>query len=142
DQVRVNGTHLPVRLRSMVGIIPLFAVEILEQSTIDRLPGFAKRLRWFLENRADLARHTAYMESTPRHGHRLLAIPSRARLERVLRVVLDEREFLSPHGVRSLSAAYRDPPFRFRYGGSEHEVRYAPGDSLTGHFGGNSNWRG
>jgi mannosylglycerate hydrolase MGH1-like protein len=144
DQLIVDDQHIPMRLRSMVGLIPLFACEVLEQETIDRLPGFSKRMQWFLENRGDLARHISYMESADGdgHTHRLLAIPSRERLERVLRTLLDEREFLSPYGIRALSAVYRDQPYRFQLDGGEYEVTYTPGESNTPLFGGNSNWRG
>ena len=144
DQLHVDHQHIPMRLRSMVGLTPLFACEVLEQDDIDRLPGFKKRLEWFLENRPELASHIAYMESSEHghHRHRLLGIPSRERLERVLRVLFDEREFLSPHGVRALSAAYRDAPYVFDADGMRHEVRYSPAESETGLFGGNSNWRG
>jgi hypothetical protein len=144
DQLHTDGRYVPLRVKSMVGVIPLFACEVLDQTTIDRLPGFAKRMRWFLDHRADLSRHIAYMESAGANGNgkRLLAVPSRERLERVLRVVLDEQEFLSPHGVRSLSAAYRHRPYRLALDGVDYEVRYGPGESTTGLFGGNSNWRG
>jgi hypothetical protein len=128
----------------MVGLIPLLAVEILDQDLMDRLPGFSKRMRWFLEHRADLARHIACMETGRGHGRgqRLLAIPSRARLERVLGYLLDENEFLSPFGIRALSRVHRDRPYVFHAGGEEHRVEYVPGESTTGLFGGNSNWRG
>jgi hypothetical protein len=144
DQLHVDGTHLPMRLRSIVGLIPLFACDVLESSDLDRLPGFRKRLDWFLNNRPDLARHIAYMQKGEdgHAGHRLLGIPSRERLERVLRVLFDEREFLGPHGVRALSAAYRDDPYVFEADGMAHTVRYTPGESDTSLFGGNSNWRG
>jgi hypothetical protein len=144
DHVREAGKISPVRIRSMVGLVPLFAAEVLEQDVIERLPGFAKRMRWFLEHRSDLARHIAYMESDggEGHSHRLLAIPSRERLERVLRYLLDENEFLSPYGIRSLSRVHKDQPFVFRAHGDEYRVDYVPGESTTGLFGGNSNWRG
>ncbi len=142
DQLMVDGQTLPVRLRSMVGIIPLFAVELIEERQLAKLPGFAKRTRWFLEHRPDLAREISYLEKKNGCGHFLLAIPSRERLERVLRYVLDEAEFLAPHGVRSLSRVYRDHPFVLQCEGSEWRVDYAPGESDTGLFGGNSNWRG
>jgi hypothetical protein len=126
-----------------VGLIPLIAVEVLEQETIDRLPGFRKRLDWFLNNRRDLAGQISYMAS-PDHGdgHRLLAIPSRRRLLRVLRYLLDENEFLSPYGIRSVSRVHRDNPYVFRVNGEEHRVSYVPAESDTALFGGNSNWRG
>jgi hypothetical protein len=144
DQLHAQGRSIPLRVRSMVGLIPLFAAEILEDDVIDRLPGFKKRLGWFLENRKDLARHIAYMQEDGGggHGHRLLAIPSKERLVRVLRYLLDEDEFLSPHGVRALSRFHRDNPYVFHADGQEHRVDYEPAESSTGLFGGNSNWRG
>jgi Glycosyl hydrolase family 63 C-terminal domain len=144
DQLHVDGHTLPLRIRSLVGLVPLFAVEVLEQDTIDRLPGFKKRLRWFLDNRRDLAHTISYADMTGEepHCHHLLAIPTRARLLRVLRVLLDEDEFLSPFGIRSVSRAHRDRPYVLRVNGEEHRVDYVPGESVSGLFGGNSNWRG
>jgi hypothetical protein len=143
DQLLVDGRVFPLRLRSLVGIIPLFAVEFIEEGRLDRLPGFAKRTRWFLENRRDLAAHISYLVQRPSdNGRRLLAIPSRRRLERVLSYVFDEKEFLSPFGVRSLSRIYADKPFVMQAAGQEYRVHYAPGESDSGLFGGNSNWRG
>jgi hypothetical protein len=144
DRLHVNGHVLPARIRSMVGLIPLFAVEVLEDEVIDHLPGFRKRLQWFLDNRQDLAQHITYMEAEGacHVGRRLLAIPSRERLERVLRYLLDENEFLSPFGVRSLSRFHKDNPHVCQMGGQENRVAYVPGDSDSGMFGGNSNWRG
>jgi hypothetical protein len=140
-----HGSHL-LRIRSLVGVIPLLAAEVLEDHRLERLPGFQKRLKWFLENRRDLAQHISYMETNcpdgTAHGHRLLAIPSRPRLERVLRYVLDEKEFLSPYGVRSVSAFHREHPFTCAAGGGEQRVDYEPGESTSSLFGGNSNWRG
>lgn len=144
DQLLVNGTTTPLRVRSMVGLIPLFAVEILSEETIERLPGFAKRMKWFLEQRKDLARHISYMETGGKHihGYRLLAIPSQDRLVRVLRYLLDETEFLSPYGVRALSRFYLDHPSTLHAGGQDLSIAYTPGESTSGLFGGNSNWRG
>jgi mannosylglycerate hydrolase MGH1-like protein len=144
DQLRVDGRQFPLRIRSAVGIIPLFAVEVLRNEVIARLPGFSKRLHWFLENRRELAQHIAQLSTLDEsvHTHRLLAIATRHRLERVLRYVLDEREFLSPYGIRSLSKAHQDKPFIFTVNGEPHRVEYVPGESDTGLFGGNSNWRG
>ncbi|MEA3210666.1 MAG: hypothetical protein QOE70_3723 [Chthoniobacter sp.] len=143
DQLYVNDHAQPLRVRSLVGIIPLLAVEVLEQETIKSLPGFRKRMRWFLDNRQDLARHVSYMERTERDGGeiRLLAIPSRDRLLRVLRYVLDEKEFLSPFGLRSLSRAYAKP-FVAHFGGRDYSIAYEPAESCGPLFGGNSNWRG
>jgi hypothetical protein len=99
-------------------------------------------MEWFLEYRKDLARHISYMEASGRHRHLLLAIPTRQRLTRVLRYVLDEAEFLSPHGVRSLSRIYKDRPYTLHLNGSEYRVRYVPAEADSDLFGGNSNWRG
>ncbi|MGE3775879.1 MAG: glucosidase, partial [Pirellulaceae bacterium] len=146
DQLKSNGCSVPLGIRSIVGVIPLFAVEVLEEDAINRLPGFRKRMEWFLKNRPDLARHISYCECSRsgdhHHHHRLLAIPSRERLVRVLRYVLDESEFLSPYGIRALSRFHKDTPYVFWAGGEEHRVDYVPGESNTGLFGGNSNWRG
>ena len=148
DVLQANGTTMPMRVRSMVGLIPLFAVEVLEQDTIDKLPGFKKRMEWFLQHRADLAWHISYCQYDLRnperngHGHRLLAIPSRKRLERMLKYLLDEKEFFSPYGIRSLSRAHAEHPYVFRVGGQEHRVSYLPAESDSSMFGGNSNWRG
>ena len=106
DQLHANGNVTPLKTRSMVGIIPLFAVEVPEDRVLDKLPRFKRRMPWFLEHRSDLARHISYfMDDSGGEGKQLLAIPSRERLERVLRFVLDENEFLSPHGIRSLSSS-------------------------------------
>jgi hypothetical protein len=143
DQLSLDGRTIPLRTRSMVGVLPIIAVEVLEDHVLDKLPGFKRRMQWFLDNRKDLARHIPYQElASGDHGHRLLAVPSRERLERVLRRMLDETEFLSEYGLRSLSRVHRDEPYRFLAHGVEHRVEYAPGDSTTGLFGGNSNWRG
>jgi hypothetical protein len=144
DQLAVGGVRRPLRVRSIVGLICLIACENIEQATIDRLPAFKKRMAWFLENRRDLAQQISYMrkEEGREHHRRLLAIPSRERLTRVLRYVLDENEFLSPFGVRSLSRVHKDRPFTLNEGGAEHSVHYTAGDSDSGMFGGNSNWRG
>jgi hypothetical protein len=144
DQLQTGGRSSRLRIRSLVGIIPLLAVEILDDQTIARLPGFHKRLQWFLDNRRDLAQHVTCMEPAGPHGigRRLLAIPARPRLERILRYVLDENEFLSPYGIRSLSRIHRDRPYTCSAGGAQHRVGYDPGDATTALFGGNSNWRG
>jgi hypothetical protein len=145
DQLQVDGTVHPLRVRSLVGAIPLIAVGVLEQGEIARLPGFFKRTRWFVENRKDLARHISCLQAhhgNHSEGHRLLAIPSRDRLLRVLRYLLDEREFLSPHGIRSVSRVHQGDPYVVQLLGEQYRVDYEPGESATGLFGGNSNWRG
>lgn len=144
DAIHVNGRHKHLRARSMVGLIPLLGVTVLEDEIMNRLPGFKKRVNWFLENRRDLSGHITYCEhhSAPGRGGQLLAIPSRQRLESVLRYMLDETEFLSPHGIRSLSRFHRDHPCMVQSGFGEFSVNYDPGESTTSTFGGNSNWRG
>ena len=137
-----DGRHHPMSLRSMVGLIPLFAVDTLEPVLLSRLGGFGRRMKWFIENRPDLTRNLASME-IPGAGHRLLlSIVNPDQLRRVLRVMLDESEFLSPFGIRALSRVYRDNPFVLRMDGQEHTVEYEPAESDTYLFGGNSNWRG
>jgi hypothetical protein len=144
DQVRTGTETVPLKLRSMVGLIPLFAVSIIHEDRIQRLPGFEKRLKWFLRNRGDLYPQISMLEAAGDGGHRnrLLAIPSKERLRRVLRRLLDEKEFLSPYGIRSVSAVYGEQPYEFRIDGQTRTVQYDPGESTTGIFGGNSNWRG
>ena len=150
DQIYVDGRTFPMRIRSAVGVIPLFACEVLDSDVIDRLPGFTARMRWFLEHREDLARHISYMQKRPADAHNgkaagnyyLLAIPSQKRLERVLRYVLDESEFLSPYGIRSMSRFHKDHPWSLSIEGKSYGVNYEPAESTTGMFGGNSNWRG
>lgn len=143
DQVLHAGTSSPIRLRSMVGLIPLFAVELLDDADLSRMKGFSKRMRWFLENRPALAGKISYLAKDGcNSGRYLLAIPSRDRLERLLRYVFDQREFLSPYGIRSLSRVYGKNPYVTQMDGREEQVRYVPGDSDSWLFGGNSNWRG
>jgi hypothetical protein len=132
----------PMRVRSMVGLIPLFAVETLEPETLDRLPGFKRRMEWFIANRPDLTGNVASMCALGRGERRLLSVVHQAQLKRVLRVMLDEGEFFSPYGVRAVSRYHLDNPYVLHLNGSEHRVDYEPGESSTGLFGGNSNWRG
>jgi hypothetical protein len=140
DRLHTDGTETALRARSMVGLLPLIAVEVLDQQLIDRLPAFKRRMRWFLDNRRDLSECVAL--GVGGRGRILLAIPSRARLVRVLSRMLDEREFLSPYGIRSTSKIHEQNPYRFEFGGQTLTVDYEPGESTIGLFGGNSNWRG
>jgi hypothetical protein len=141
DQLHVGGRTAPLKVRSLVGAIPLIAVEVLDSSEVEKHPGFTKRLRWFLENRKDLAKQVSFMEEG-RGVRMLLALPTRERLVRVLRYLLDPEEFLSPYGLRSMSRVHRGRPYRLDVNGEEFRVDYDPGESTTGQFGGNSNWRG
>jgi hypothetical protein len=147
DQLSVHGQSIPLRVRSMVGIIPLFTCDVLEDEVVDKLPGFRKRMQWFLDHREDLAKHISFNEQRDAkdhhvHQHHMLALPSKERLQSVLKYVLDETEFLSPHGVRSLSKVHESQPYSVHCGGKDHGVDYTPGESTTYMFGGNSNWRG
>src|SRR5262249_52366851 len=145
DHLKIGEQSVPLRLRSLVGWLPLLAVVVLEEEVVSKdLPEFQKRTLWFLEHRKDLFHQIALLEHKGEVGRRrmLLALAGRQRLERALRYLLDEREFLSPFGVRSLSAVYRDRPYVFRAGGRGYRVAYVPGDMDTQDFGGNSNWRG
>jgi hypothetical protein len=137
-----DGTHFPMKIRSLVGLIPLFAVETLEPEVLDRLPGFKRRLEWFIENRPDLTDNVACMRTEGMGERRLLSIVGQDQLRSILKFMLDEREFLSPYGIRSLSQFHRDNPYTLHVNGMEYRVDYDPGDSSTGLFGGNSNWRG
>jgi hypothetical protein len=137
-----DENSFPIKVRSMVGLIPLFAVETLEPKTLERLPGFKKRLEWFIDNRPDLTSSIACMRTPGEKERRLLSIVNREQLRRVLGVMLDEREFLSPYGIRAVSRFHKENPYRLSVNGAVHSVTYEPAESSTNLFGGNSNWRG
>jgi hypothetical protein len=136
---------IPLRVRSLVGLIPLYAVATLESSAIDKMPGFKRRMNWFIKHRPDLCGNIA---SITRHGvaeRILLSMVQPARVRRVLQTMLDENEFLSPHGIRGISRYHKDHPFVLKLDGhddQEYYVDYEPAESTSGLFGGNSNWRG
>jgi Glycosyl hydrolase family 63 C-terminal domain len=131
-----------MKVRSLVGLIPLFAVETFDTDQADRLPGFSRRARWFMENNPEFREHVC-IKPMPEGGRRfLLSIVTNRQLSRVLRYVLDEEEFLSPHGIRSLSRYHKDHPYVLNVDGVDHCVDYEPAESTTDLFGGNSNWRG
>ncbi len=149
DHLYNNGQHIPLRVRSMVGIIPLFTSIILSDVVLQKLPGFRRRMEWFIQNRSEQLQNITFTQvakeadaTRPARSLRLLAIPSRERMERILKYLLDENEFLSPWGIRSLSRVHESQPFTFHVNGQEHRVSYVPGDSDSSMFGGNSNWRG
>jgi hypothetical protein len=137
DDIRVR-----LRIRSMVGLIPLFAVETLEPELLNKLPGFQKRLEWFLAHRPDLAGLVSYWQSPGRGERRLLSLLRGHRMKKLLRRMLDESEFLSDYGVRAMSRAHLEHPYVLRVDGADLTVRYAPAESDSRQFGGNSNWRG
>ena len=137
-----DGGMVPLKVRSMVGLIPLFAVETLEPELLDRLPAFKQRLEWFLKHRPDLASLVSNWEAQGRGSRRLLSLLRGHRMKRLLARMLDETEFLSDFGIRAISKHHEAHPYVFRVDGMDLSVRYAPAESDTGLFGGNSNWRG
>lgn len=133
--------QLPVR--SLVGLIPLYAVLTLEPELIDKFPSFKRRLQWFIDNRNDVAeRNMSSLKSRGKEDRLLLSLVNKDRLVQILKRMLDESEFLSEHGIRSLSKYHKDHPYSMVVNGQEFKVGYVPGDSDSGLFGGNSNWRG
>jgi hypothetical protein len=139
---RSDGSHFPMKVRSMVGLIPLFAVETLEPGMLDRMPDFKRRMDWFIQNRPDLTQNVASMSDCGMKDRRLMSVVDEKQLRSILKYMLDENEFLSPHGIRALSRFHREHPYTLNMDGIHHRVDYEPAESTTGLFGGNSNWRG
>ena len=142
DILHTNGAARSLRVRSMVGLIPLFAVETLEPEVVEKLHGFKRRMQWFIDNHPEFREHVQMVAKPGVGSRRLLSIVSREQLPRVLGYMLDEAEFLSPHGIRAVSRYHQEHPYVLRLGGMEHRVDYEPAESSSGLFGGNSNWRG
>ena len=137
-----NGEEHYLKVRSMVGLIPLFAVETLEPEIVDRLPGFKRRMQWFIDNHPDVPEHIEMTQRSARGMRRLLSLVNRKHLKRVLFRMLDETEFFSDHGIRALSRYHNDHPYEVYVNGNTNRVDYEPAESTTSLFGGNSNWRG
>ncbi len=143
-----DALHLPggevvsLKVRSLVGLLPLFAVDTLEPAVLEQMPDFNRRLHWFMENRPHLSGNMASVDIPGEGQRRLVAILTRDRLERVLQKMLDESEFLSPYGIRSISKYHQDHPYTVYTDGQAHTVTYWPAESRSGLFGGTSNWRG
>ncbi len=137
-----DGRKVPLKVRSMVGLIPLFAVETLEPTLMAKVPAFAERLDWFLNYRPDLAALVSRWQEPGEGERRLLSLLRGSRMKKLLRRMLDETEFLSEYGVRALSKHHADHPYVLEWGGERFAVEYQPGESTSGLFGGNSNWRG
>lgn len=143
DALRLpGGEQIQLKVRSMVGLIPLFAVETVDAAQLEKFPNFKRRVEWFLKYRPDLTDQISSLQTPGQAGRRLLAVTDKEKLRRILTIMLDETEFLSDYGVRSLSKFHERQPFVVRFGDEEHSVNYAPAESTTGMFGGNSNWRG
>ncbi len=137
-----NGENIDLKVRSMVGLIPLFAVTMIEQETLDQLPAFNSRVEWFINERPQLSRNLACMKSCDNDSLRLLAIVDEDRLRLLLEKMLDETEFLSDYGIRSVSKYHQEHPYTFDTNEETYEVAYEPAESPSKMFGGNSNWRG
>ncbi|MDD5200258.1 MAG: hypothetical protein PHC88_10710 [Terrimicrobiaceae bacterium] len=142
DMLEVDGRHEPLRIRSIVGFMPLLAVTIIPNSYSQRLPDFAERVQWFVKDHQVLTHHLIENNAGSKSGMKLLAIPTRAHLERILRYMFDEQEFLSPFGIRSVSKHHEREPYVYWAGSVPYSVDYEPGEGTSGMFGGNSNWRG
>ena len=137
-----DDERIPIRLRSIVGLLPVIACVALDEADLDKLPDFKARMNWFLEHRPDLAAGFAHSIGPQNHTVRLFSLVDPQRLKRILARMLDEKEFFSAYGIRALSKAYEATPFEMALDGESYQVRYTPGESDTRLFGGNSNWRG
>jgi hypothetical protein len=137
-----DGTFTSLKVRSMVGLLPLFAVDTLEPDLLEQVPDFNRRMEWFYNNRPRLSGNLACIHTPGIGRRRLLSILTRDRLVRVLEKMLDEEEFLSDYGIRSVSKYHKDNPYTFHVNGQAHTINYQPAESESGLFGGNSNWRG
>jgi hypothetical protein len=137
-----DGGHRPLKVRSLVGLIPLLAVDTVEPELLEALPAFKERLEWFLNYRPDLTRLVSHWDNKENGERRLLGLVRGHRMKRLLRRMLDPEEFLSDYGVRSLSKFHEKNPYELAVNGQSYTVRYEPAESRTGLFGGNSNWRG
>lgn len=137
-----NGQSVSLRLRSIVGLIPMFAVEIIDHDLLEKMPKFRKRMDWILKNKPELANLVSHWEVEGKGKKHLMSIMRKTRLRKVLVRMLDEKEFLSPYGIRAMSKVYEKNPFVFSSHGNEYIVHYTPAESDSRMFGGNSNWRG
>ncbi|MEO8205362.1 MAG: glucosidase [Chthoniobacterales bacterium] len=142
DMLDIGDQHVPLKVRSIVGFIPLFATGIIRSDYINSLPDFAQRVKWFVENRPLLSQHMIANNPDANHDNRLLAITTRDHLQRALKYMFDENEFLSPYGIRSVSKYHDKHPYVYWVHDKPYPVDYEPGEGTTGMFGGNSNWRG
>ncbi len=137
-----DGHLIPLKIRSFVGLIPLYAVETLEPDLLEKLPRFRRRMEWFLKYRPELVAQIASLTEPGEGQRRLLSLVDRPQLERVMQRMLDANEFLSDYGLRALSKRHEAEPYTFHVNGETYRVAYEPAESTTGLFGGNSNWRG
>lgn len=137
-----NGDSVPLKLRSIVGLIPMFAVEIIDHEMLQKLPAFTERMEWILKNKPELTNLVSHWEVEGKGGKHLMSILRKTRLTKVLKRMVDEKEFLSDYGIRSMSKVYENNPFELSVNGENFSVKYIPAESDSRMFGGNSNWRG
>src|ERR1700722_12190711 len=137
-----DGRRIPMKVRSLVGLITLFAVATLDAQAMDQMPGFKRRMMWFIKHRADLCFNIASITRPGQEERTLLSLVQPSRLQRILQIMLDENEFLSPHGIRGISRYHKDHPSVLQADGQLYSINYEPAESTTSQFGGNSNWRG
>ncbi len=137
-----NGDSIPLKLRSIVGLIPMFAVEIIDREMLEKFPNFTARMEWILRNKPELANLVSHWEIEGKAGKHLMSILRKTRLTRILARMVDEKEFLSEYGIRSMSKVYEENPYHFSVDGKDFTVKYTPAESDSRMFGGNSNWRG
>jgi len=137
-----NGDQFKLKVRSLVGLIPIFAVQTLDPELLAQLPEFTNRMQWFITHHPELIHNVACMETCGLEARRMLAICYEDKLRRILTKMLDEKEFLSEYGIRAISKFHQDHPYIWSANGSEYRVDYEPAESSSGLFGGNSNWRG
>ncbi|MFT6865986.1 MAG: hypothetical protein ACJA08_000813 [Cyclobacteriaceae bacterium] len=142
DVLHANDDTIKLKVRSMVGLIPLYAVEVIEPEMLEKLPEFAKRLRWFLDNQPKLSGLVSRWQESGKGDRHLLSLLRGSRMKKILKRMLDETEFLSEYGIRALSKYHEDHPYRLDTGGNVFSVNYIPAESDSAMFGGNSNWRG
>jgi hypothetical protein len=143
DVLQLNdGTGISLKLRSIVGLIPMFAVEVVEHDMLEKMPKFKARMDWILKNKEELANLVSHWEVEGKGRKHLMSILRKNRLTKILNRMLDEKEFLSEFGIRSMSKTYEEKPFQLEINGINHVVHYTPAESDSRMFGGNSNWRG
>jgi hypothetical protein len=137
-----DGRHMPLKIRSFVGLIPLYAVETLEPDLLEKLPRFRRRMEWFIKYRPWLVDNIASLTNVGQNGRRLLSLVDQDQLQRIVRRMFDPAQFLSDYGLRSISKEHETNPYSLHLDGQTYTVQYEPAESTTGLFGGNSNWRG
>jgi len=142
DHLHLDGQYVPLKVRSLVGLLPLITVEVFDGELINQFPDFRRKLDWFIKYRHNLVKHINFAQCEDGKLKMLLSVPSKENLQRVVTVLLDESEFLSSYGIRSLSKFHEQHPFELTIRGKHHSVSYVPGESDSWMFGGNSNWRG